>query len=624
MHPFTIAEVETGPSDLVLIARSSNPTLVPDANILLGGSGTNRTISLRPTTNEIGRAVITIEILNASSGAQASENFGLTVLGAPPTIIEQPLSQVAAVGSTVTLSVEAEGIGPISYQWRKNGATLPGATGASLTLENIQPRDAGTYSVAVGNDYGTINSEPAIVELSVGSLPMTNNFADRGNLNGLAGLGSSSNAGATKEAGEQNHAGKGGGKSMWISWTAPSSGIASFSTEGSSFDTLLAVYTGDSLAGLTEVAKDDDSAGFYGSALRFNAFVGTVYNIAVDGLAGAEGRIILSWNLIVTAQVFPRILAQPQNQTVEFGTNVQFSVLTQGQALNYQWYFNGAQLAGANESILTRNNVQLADVGSYFVRVSNEDRFVDSDVVNLEINSIDGVTVKSVVSADKLADVPNGLGGAVALQDLTRRRIIRKSSSSSVARGFTGTQLFSTVGSAKEQDEPNHCGIAGGASQWFAYQPPKSGTVSINTDGSTFDTVLAVYTGTAADFASLQSVACDNNSGLDRRDSAVTFAAVAETVYYIAVDGVGGATGSVRLNYQLTFPIEMKSTALQSGLVGFGLICAPGQQFTIQSSTDLLTWVSMLTTNTPNGVFQFSDVEAPNFQRRFYRVQSAD
>jgi hypothetical protein len=138
-------------------------------------------------------------------------------------------------------------------------------------------------------------------------LALTNNFGDRVNLNGLAGLGSSSNAGATKEAGEQNHAGKGGGKSMWISWTAPSSGIVSFSTEGSSFDTLLAVYTGDSLAGLTEVAKDDDSAGFYGSALRFNAIAGIVYNIAVDGLAGAEGRIILSWNLTITAQVFPRI-----------------------------------------------------------------------------------------------------------------------------------------------------------------------------------------------------------------------------------------------------------------------------------------------------------------------------
>jgi hypothetical protein len=280
-------------------------------------------------------------------------------------------------------------------------------------------------------------------------------------------------------------------------------------------------------------------------------------------------------------------------------------------------------MPGANEAILNRNNVQLAHVGSYWVRVSNESRFIDSDVVSLEINSIDGVTVKTVVSADKLADVPGSLGGAAALQDLTRRRSIRKSSPS-VARGFTGTQLFSTVGSAKEQDEPNHCGIAGGASQWFFYQPPKSGTVSINTDGSTFDTVLAVYTGTAADFASLQSVACDNNSGLDRRDSAVTFTAAAETVYYIVVDGVGGATGSVRLNYKLNVPIEMKSTVLPSGLVGFGLICSPGQQFTIQSSTDLLNWASILTTNAPNGVFEFSDLEAPNFQRRFYRAQSGE
>ena len=64
--------------------------------------------------------------------------------------------------------------------------------------------------------------------------------------------------GATLEPGEPAHAGRTGGRSVWWTWTAPASGPVAVDTLGSGFDTTLAVYEGESLAALTEVAANAD------------------------------------------------------------------------------------------------------------------------------------------------------------------------------------------------------------------------------------------------------------------------------------------------------------------------------------------------------------------------------
>jgi len=104
-----------------------------------------------------------------------------------------------------------------------------------------------------------------------------------------------SNVNATKETDEPNHAGNGGGKSVWWTWTAPDSGIVTITTLGSSFDTLLGVYTGSTVSGLSVVASNDDSpAGGTTSLVTFNAVGGVAYQIAVDGWNGASGSIMLN------------------------------------------------------------------------------------------------------------------------------------------------------------------------------------------------------------------------------------------------------------------------------------------------------------------------------------------
>lgn len=101
-------------------------------------------------------AVVTNQFGAATSAPPAT----LTVLG-PPYIIAQPQSRTNAVGSTAMFSVSATGIPPLIYRWQFNGSDLTGATNASLEIPNVQPANAGFYTVAISNAVGFITSASA-------------------------------------------------------------------------------------------------------------------------------------------------------------------------------------------------------------------------------------------------------------------------------------------------------------------------------------------------------------------------------------------------------------------------------------------------------------------------------
>ena len=75
---FTIDDTETAVGDLVVTATSSNQTVIPTANIVLGGSGANRTITITSIVDQIGTSTITVTVTDAG-GLQASDSFDLTV-----------------------------------------------------------------------------------------------------------------------------------------------------------------------------------------------------------------------------------------------------------------------------------------------------------------------------------------------------------------------------------------------------------------------------------------------------------------------------------------------------------------------------------------------------------------
>ena len=129
--------------------------------------------------------------------------------------------------------------------------------------------------------------------------PSNDNFANAVVLEGRSGSVRGLSIGASVEDGEPLAARWDSTASLWWRWTAPSDGMFSFDTVGATFDTVLGVYTGDSVAALTAVAEnddgEDDSIGSV-SAVSFEATAGTTYYISVAGYRDASGSVMLSWS----------------------------------------------------------------------------------------------------------------------------------------------------------------------------------------------------------------------------------------------------------------------------------------------------------------------------------------
>jgi hypothetical protein len=82
-----------------------------------------------------------------------------------PSIIIHPAGPNVLAGSLVNLYVEASGTGPLRYQWRHETVVLAGATNVNLTLSSIQVSQQGNYDVVVWNDFGSLTSLVAVIEV---------------------------------------------------------------------------------------------------------------------------------------------------------------------------------------------------------------------------------------------------------------------------------------------------------------------------------------------------------------------------------------------------------------------------------------------------------------------------
>jgi thiol-disulfide isomerase/thioredoxin len=132
--------------------------------------------------------------------------------------------------------------------------------------------------------------------------PANDLFADATLLSGSSISVTGNNIGATAEPGEPEHNDDDipARASVWYRWTAPDNGFVTIRTAGSSFDTTLAVYTGNSVAALHSVAVNDDAGDVDDgtSKVRFPATGGVTYSIAVDGFFGETGDVVLSLTLL--------------------------------------------------------------------------------------------------------------------------------------------------------------------------------------------------------------------------------------------------------------------------------------------------------------------------------------
>ena len=83
-----------------------------------------------------------------------------------PVITSQPQSKIVPQGNTISLSVVATTQSPLTYQWSQDGAPIASATNTTLLIANVQPSQAGLYTVAISNELTGVVSAPAALAVT--------------------------------------------------------------------------------------------------------------------------------------------------------------------------------------------------------------------------------------------------------------------------------------------------------------------------------------------------------------------------------------------------------------------------------------------------------------------------
>jgi hypothetical protein len=225
----------------VAVAGAPTPTLQWFKNNVTVANQTSTTLTISPAA-ATDTGVYTVVATN-SVGSATSNAATLTVTsGNPvfaPSITTQPVSIAGVAGGNAVFTVVATG--SPSYQWRKNGVAVTGATIATLTLNNLAVTDAGTYDVVLTNTFGSVTSSPASLYISGPLTSRLSNVAVRTTLAANQIL----IVGITMQ---------GGAKNVLIRAVGPS--LAALGVPGTMADPKLAVFNGQS-----QIAVNDNWAG---------------------------------------------------------------------------------------------------------------------------------------------------------------------------------------------------------------------------------------------------------------------------------------------------------------------------------------------------------------------------
>ncbi|MES2920349.1 MAG: immunoglobulin domain-containing protein [Verrucomicrobiota bacterium] len=185
---FTVAATGTAPLSYQWRKNSVNLDTLANPS---AASATLSLTNLALADNGGSYACVVTNTLDSATSNPAT----LTVTTAPPvapSITTHPVSQTVTAGSSVTFSVVATGTAPLTYQWKFGVDDIPGETGSSLVINNVQAAITGSYTVTVTNLVNSATSSPAT--LTIGTPPPATGYS-KYNLTGFATLGSGTTGG---------------------------------------------------------------------------------------------------------------------------------------------------------------------------------------------------------------------------------------------------------------------------------------------------------------------------------------------------------------------------------------------------------------------------------------------
>lgn len=269
--------------------------------------------------------------ITAGSGHQA-----VLVRGGAPFITAQPVGRTVVMSGTTCFRVKATGAHPLTYQWKHNGVDIPGATTSRCLLTNLQPAQAGDYSVEVRYPYGSATSAAArlsLVPLQIDQQPKS--------------------------------------QSQYVSGTA----IIDVVVRGIEPLHYQWRHNGTNLVGATQRVLSLSNLGFENAG---------TYSVVVTN---AHGEILSE---DVELMVLPVLITgQPKDVVSYRGGRASFSVEAEGMApISYQWLHNDVPLAGATGPTLELTSLRQEQAGSYRVTMSNVFGEADSAAAQLSLPSV--------------------------------------------------------------------------------------------------------------------------------------------------------------------------------------------------------------------------------------------
>lgn len=400
-------------------------------------------------------------------------------------------------------------------------------------------------------------------------------------------------------------------RSVFYRWTAPADGTMHADTFGSSYDTVLSVYTG-ACGGLVEQACNDDEGVGLGSAVSLPVTIGTTYTLMVTSL-GAPTAAYLAFHLDLTAPPPPH----DECAAARVVSTFPYSDLTTSYAASSApgdpppscgnqstgknvWYRFTSPASGvitvdtfgsAYDTILSAYTGSCGTL-SEIPGGCNDDFQPPDRSSRLQFEAVAGTTYYFQVSAY------SGDGGPLSFHlDLAPYPPLNDPCGGAfIVTGSPWADATYTSAATSEPGEPaSPCGNGSSAkSVWYRFTAPGSGLLSANTFGSSYDTILSVWSGGCA---ALTAEAC-NDDAPSSTASALSMAVEKGVTYHLRVSAYAGDGG------QLGFGVEFLA---DSGHVPDG-DAYPGEPLRVTRVANRqieLTWSSScLETDTDYAVYE--------------------
>ncbi len=319
-----------------------------------------------------------VEVSNRQ-GSVRSTPFSLGVRERPPVITQQPAEAFVDESEDLKLEVRAVGTLPLTFQWRRDGVPIPGATESVWRRANAHPNDSGRYDVTISNRAGEVVSEP--IQVTVASLAGgTLQFVNR--ITGVLDAPVFAEDGTTRLEGDAYRAQLFAGPTP--DSLAPIGPAVPFRTgaaagywdpQGQSLRRITAVQPGAWAAVQVRAWARADGASFDEAVARLGPVGVSPVLFVVTGGAGtppSPPSLLPDLASFRLARVPPpEIVSTPAAQHLGIGSPLTLAVGVRGSDLTFQWFRDGELLPGAQGAALHIAAASASDSGIYQVEVRN-------------------------------------------------------------------------------------------------------------------------------------------------------------------------------------------------------------------------------------------------------------